>query len=91
MFYGWASTWQNPEFKKWSLIYFLKTIRAPVLAIQGDLDEYGTEAQLDSIVDNVKGYSEKMFIKNCGHIPHFQAKELVLEKMTAFINEHCLK
>jgi pimeloyl-ACP methyl ester carboxylesterase len=56
-----------------------------VLAIQGADDEYGLPAQLDAITEGVSGPTERVFVTNCGHDPHDQARELVLERMTRFV------
>jgi len=49
-FYGWADVWLDPEFERWDIRDdFLPRISAPLLAIQGQDDEYGTLAQLDEI------------------------------------------
>jgi pimeloyl-ACP methyl ester carboxylesterase len=86
MFYGWAHTWLNPEFKKWNIEKYLPGISAPVLAIQGEDDQYGSFAQLKSIKKNTKN-AEIKFIPNCGHTPHIQMKEEVLLMMVDFINK----
>ncbi len=87
LFYGWAHTWLSPEFRNWKIIDELKNITAPSLVIQGYNDEYGTEKQVDTIVNTVRGQAEKLMIPECGHIPHFQARDLVQEKMVRFINK----
>jgi pimeloyl-ACP methyl ester carboxylesterase len=85
MFHGWADTWLREEFKEWNIEGCLKKIKAPFLAIQGQQDQYGTVAQLESIGK----YAEKTQIEHipdCGHIPHFQTREAVMEMMAKFIN-----
>ena len=87
-FRGWADTWLAPEFRNWSLEEYLPSIHAPVLAIQGQNDPYGTAAQVESIVGRVRGPAQGLIIPGCGHIPHLQAKHRVLSEMTEFILEH---
>lgn len=87
VFYGWAQTWLSPEFRKWNIVDEIKNITAPSLIIQGEEDEYGTGKQVDAIVNNVRGESEKYIIPGCGHVPHFQARDLVTEKMIEFIKK----
>ena len=80
MFYGWAYTWLQPEFRKWNIEEYVKKIKIPFLAIQGKDDQYGSFAQLESI----KKYSPKAdinHIPNCGHTPHLQCKEAILQLM----------
>ena len=85
VFRGWHETWLSTEFRNWNIENFLTNIKCPNLIIQGLDDEYGTLAQVESIVTKTKGTSEKLLIPKCGHVPHLQAKELVLEKMALFI------
>lgn len=88
MFYGWAATWLQPEFRKWNIEEYVKQIKIPFLAIQGQEDQYGSVAQLESI----KKYSPRAdinHIPNCGHIPHLQAKDFVLNLVADFIIKLC--
>ena len=48
-FWGWNNIWLDPRFKLWNIEAYLPAIRCPILAIQGEDDEYGTRAQLDAI------------------------------------------
>lgn len=83
---NWTNTLLSEDFKKWNINKLLQSITVPVLAIQGDGDEYGSYEQLVSIKKNTPTDVELMFIKDCKHIPHLQAQNLVLEKMLTFIS-----
>jgi len=85
VFRGWADTWLAPEFRNWNIVEYLPKVAAPVLAIQGFDDEYGTPAQVETIVEKVSGRAEGKVIFNCGHTPHDQARERVLSEMSRFI------
>jgi pimeloyl-ACP methyl ester carboxylesterase len=87
MFFGWADTWLSFQDINWNIERLLANIYAPVLAIQGEDDQYGSVAQIDSIVGKVSGPAEKFMIPDCGHIPHFEARAAVLQKMTDFIQK----
>ena len=89
MFYGWANLWLDKDFSNWNIIESIKNIKCPVYAIQGDNDNYGTLAHVNLIEKEVGGPSESLIIKNCGHIPHHQARDFVLEKMKTFILKNC--
>jgi len=58
VFRGWADTWLAPEFRNWNIVEYLPKVAAPVLAIQGFDDEYGTPAQVETIVEKVSGRAE---------------------------------
>ncbi|MEI8202176.1 MAG: alpha/beta hydrolase [Bacteroidota bacterium] len=86
MFHGWSDTWLSVEKKSWSIEKELIAITVPVLAIQGKDDNFGSVEQLTSKLKHIKGTTEVLFLKDCGHIPHLQAKDEVLSSMTRFIN-----
>jgi len=86
LFQGWSDTWLMPEFREWTIEARLAEIRCPVLAIQGEDDEYGSAAQLQTIVGRVSGASDFLLIPECGHCPHQQAREQVLREMTRFVD-----
>lgn len=85
MFWGWANVWSDEKSLDWNIESYLSGIKVPVLFIQGENDEYGTLKQLESIKKGVKGNVTTEIIKDCGHIPHHQSEEVVLDKMKQFI------
>ena len=89
VFKRWSQTWLAPFFREWNIENYLPKVNCPVLAIQGRDDPYGTPAQVDAIVRQVSGPSSGLVIPDCGHIPHFQAREAVTQAMTDFIGK-CL-
>lgn len=88
MFYGWADAWTSEENSDWNIEYLLAGITCPVLVIQGEDDEYGSEKQVFAIIDQVSGDADQLLIPDCGHIPHFEKNEIVLDKLTAFIKKY---
>jgi pimeloyl-ACP methyl ester carboxylesterase len=86
MFYGWSDVWLSPAFRDWTMVPLLQAIQCPVLAIQGERDEYATPDQVRAILQGVSGPAERLLLRGCGHVPHFQARELVLSGMTRFID-----
>ena len=65
----------------------LDRINCPALVMQGEEDEYGSEAQVARIVSGIGPNAEAFWIENCGHVPHRQAEEVVLKKMASFIEK----
>lgn len=88
LFYAWADTWRNPEFASWNMEYALPAITRPVLALQGADDAYGTSEQLDRITQGTHGHAESWLIPNCGHTPHREQSDQVLQRMADFISTH---
>ncbi|MCB0561553.1 MAG: alpha/beta hydrolase [Lewinellaceae bacterium] len=85
LFNAWADTWLDEGFRDWSLEALLPRINCPALIIQGQQDQYGSEQQLGRIVNGIGPSANAVRIKHCGHTPHRQAEEAVLEEMAAFI------
>lgn len=87
MFRRWADEWLSPEFASWNIQRRLSGILCPVLVIQGEDDQYGTLAQVEAIRSGVSGPAETFLVPKCGHSPHLEAREVVLERMTRFIRK----
>ncbi|MEO8719096.1 MAG: alpha/beta hydrolase [Burkholderiales bacterium] len=88
-FHLWADVWLDPEFLKWNLEEYLPGIACPVLAIQGEDDEYGTMAQLEAIRRGVRGDFEALALPACGHAPFRDQPQATLAALTRFVDEHC--
>ena len=83
-FWGWNNIWLDPRFKFWNIERYLPAIRCPILALQGWEDEYGTRAQLDTIMAATPA-TEMVMLAACGHSPHRDQGAEVLERSAAFI------
>ncbi|MCP4439504.1 MAG: alpha/beta hydrolase [Aureispira sp.] len=86
-FSAWADTWLRPDFLDWNIESFLPQITAPALIIQGKDDEYASPAHVDSILDGIGQHATALMVDNCGHSPHLQAKEQVLNSIISFIQK----
>ena len=84
-FYLWNDVWLDPEFLRWNIEGYLPEIRVPVLAIQGEDDAYGTMAQLEAIERQVAGPCELLKLPRCGHSPHRDRPDAVLDAVTRFV------
>jgi len=85
-FHLWADAWLDPAFLDWNIEECLPRIRCPVLAIQGEADEYGSMAQLDAIQRQVGGPCELLKLPQCGHSPHKDQPEKVVEAVGRFVH-----
>ncbi|SFR64767.1 Pimeloyl-ACP methyl ester carboxylesterase [Marinobacter daqiaonensis] len=83
---AWTDTWLSPGFADWSLEPVLTEVHCPVLAIHGDQDEYGSLAFPERITKGVSGPSRQVVLEGCGHVPHRERPEAVLEAITKFID-----
>lgn len=86
LFRAWTETWTREDYRMWNIEYLLKYIKAPLLFIQGEADEYGTLDQVEKTITQVGGSAEKYIIPGIGHTPHKEIPELVLEKAAEFID-----
>lgn len=84
-FLGWADVWLLPAFATWRLDAEVARIEAPLLLIQGADDEYGTLAQLDTIVANTKGSTQRVLLSDCGHSPQRDQPDAVLDAISGFV------
>jgi pimeloyl-ACP methyl ester carboxylesterase len=84
-FYGWNDIWLHPDFRRWNIEAYLPRIRCPVLAVQGEDDEYGTMAQIETIAARVTGACELVRIAACGHRLHRDQHDLTLDAIARFV------
>ena len=85
-FRGWNEVWLHPDFMNWNIEEYLPGIQVPMLAIQGNDDQYGTLAQLTAIGRQAGGNPETLILPDCRHAPHVERKETVLSAMETFID-----
>ncbi len=86
VFWRWNGIWLNPAFRDWRITDGLAGITCPMLLIQGEDDEYGTLAQLDSIVAAVPGPVETLILPDCGHSPHRDQRNAVITATQRFLD-----
>ena len=84
-FRGWAAAWLDPKFLEWNLTDYLPSIEVPVMALQGEDDDYGTLAQIDTVCARVRGPSERVVVPSCGHVPMRDQPEATLAATLRFI------
>jgi pimeloyl-ACP methyl ester carboxylesterase len=85
LFRAWADTWLSAPFRTWNIEAELRTLTAPVLAVQGEADEYGTIDQLARIKAAVGGPCATWAVPKASHHPHLQARAEVLDRLAAFL------
>lgn len=84
-FWGWNDIWLDPAFRHWNLTQAIKTITCPLLAVQGLDDEYGTLEQIHGI-KRVLPNTQLLELPNCGHSPHRDQPDALIEACIAFIS-----
>ncbi|MFQ5938267.1 MAG: alpha/beta fold hydrolase, partial [Acidiferrobacterales bacterium] len=85
VFWSWYDTWLSAEFRDWNIEEYLSRINRPMLLIQGEDDEYGTQRQVEAIRSQVAAPAQLIMLPTCGHTPHHNQHEVTLTTMVGFI------
>jgi pimeloyl-ACP methyl ester carboxylesterase len=83
-FWQWCDVWLSEPFSHFDIRDECRRISAPVLAIQGVDDAYGTLAQIEQI--EPAGPIERLVLQACGHSPHRDQREVVTRSISRFLN-----
>ena len=89
-FWQWNDVWLSQAFRAFDIRHSLAGIRAPVLAIQGWDDPYGSMAQIDDIVRHAP-QTQVLKLTHCGHSPHRDQALAVTQAIEAFWLDHQLR
>ncbi|ANQ86207.1 lactonase [Azoarcus olearius] len=84
VFRGWNDIWLHPDFRAWNIEEYLPRIAVPVMAIQGEDDEYGTMDQIDRIARGAKDV-ELVKLADCRHSPHKDQPQAVIDAVVEFV------
>lgn len=83
-FWQWNDIWLDPAFRAFDIRADCRSITAPVLAIQGENDPYGSLAQIDDI-DLPEDRITRIVLAECGHSPHRDQAEAVTQHIESFL------
>jgi len=89
-FRGWNDIWLDPAFEAWNIEAELPAITCPLLAVQGVDDEYGTLAQIRGVAAAVP-QTELEEIPSCGHSPHRDQPQALVQAARAFLQRNHAK
>lgn len=82
-FWQWNDVWMSKAFRSFDIRPLLHHIQAPLLAIQGFDDAYGSMAQIDEIAAHAP-HTQVVKLIQCGHSPHKDQPEQVLQALKYF-------
>jgi pimeloyl-ACP methyl ester carboxylesterase len=85
VFQAWRDIWLAPEFRAWDIRDCLPNIRCPVLAIQGEDDEYATMRQIECIAEAAADV-ELLRLVDCRHSPHRDKPQAVVEAICRYLD-----
>jgi pimeloyl-ACP methyl ester carboxylesterase len=83
-FWQWNDIWLSDAFLSFDIRPDCRMIRAPVLAIQGADDPYGTPRQIEEIAPTL-GIFEQHLLAQCGHSPHRDQPETATRLIARFL------
>lgn len=81
----WSNAWLSEDFQQWDIRDTCRGLKAPLLAIQGEDDQYGTMAQLDQL-QVLAPQTQLLKLSDCGHSPHRDQASPVIESITSFLH-----
>lgn len=83
-FWQWNDIWLSPQFRAFDIREDCRNIGAPVLAIQGMDDPYGTLVQINGI-DLPAQQIRREVLAQCGHSPHRDQAERTTGLIAQFV------
>lgn len=83
-FRGWSEAWLAEEFRGWNIEGLLADIACPILAVQGEDDEYATLEQLARIARGARAVTVRV-LAACGHSPHRDQPAQLLEAVAHWL------
>ena len=83
-FRGWNDAWLDPGFVAWNIAEAIEYIRVPILAVQGEGDQYGTLAQIHEIEMRSYAPVDTVILKDCRHSPHIEQPDALLAAIAEF-------
>ncbi|MFL6693688.1 MAG: alpha/beta fold hydrolase [Ramlibacter sp.] len=83
-FWQWNDVWLSAAFRDFDIRAECRRITAPLLALQGVADPYGTMRQVEEIAPTA-GRFELEAVPDCGHSPHRDQPEQVTTRIVRFL------
>lgn len=83
-FWQWNDVWLSPGFRTFDIRQDCRRIQAPVLAIQGREDPYGTLQQIEDIRPE-HARVELCILDHCGHSPQRDQSDTCIARIASFL------
>ena len=82
---AWLDTWLDPAFAGWSLAPVLPDVRCALLALHGELDEYGSAAHPRRLGELCGGPATVQILPGVGHVPQREQPDEVVRRVADFL------
>jgi pimeloyl-ACP methyl ester carboxylesterase len=86
LFEAWSNAWVSDVFATWDVRPLLASVAAPTLVVQGDQDQYATDAQLTETAAAIGANATMMRLAGAGHIIHHEQPAVVAALVVEFYN-----
>lgn len=84
---AWTENWLHPGFATWSMIDALVQVHCPLLAIHGELDEYGSARHSELIGQHSNGPTRIEILRGAGHVLHREQPQVIAEMVSKLLAE----
>ncbi|MDQ3023316.1 MAG: alpha/beta hydrolase [bacterium] len=84
---AWHGTWFRPSMREWSILPELPNLRCPLLVLHGADDKFVSLEQPRTMARSGGGPSRLEIIDGCGHIPHRERMDVVLDVVSDFLRD----
>lgn len=81
---AWSSGWLSEDHGAWSIVAEMDAVKCPVLAIQGEDDDFGTLAQVSALRRQIP-HALEWVLAGCGHTPHTEYQQDYIARIGRFI------
>ena len=89
LFRLWHETWLGDYFANWTIVPLLHQIACPVLAFQGENDEFGSIEQLNILKKEIPSFVTIAAIASAGHTPRKESEDETMRLVKSFFrNNH---
>lgn len=83
---AWTETWLATAFAGWTLESIVGKLHCPVLAVHGELDEYGSIRHPQRIAALAGDQGEVVILPGRHHVPHREDPDQVLDKAVDYLH-----
>ncbi|NAO28838.1 alpha/beta hydrolase [Pseudomonas syringae pv. dysoxyli] len=83
---AWVDTWLSEAFESWTIEAAAPELKCHVLAIHGELDEYGSVAHPQRIANLSSKPGRYLIFPGCHHVPHRENPNLLVRVVHEFLD-----
>jgi len=88
LFRLWHETWLSDYFAKWTIVPLLHNITCPVLAFQGEHDDFGSIEQLNILKKEIPSFVTIAEITSSGHTPRKESENETMKLIKSFFRNN---